>query len=137
MNEILIIMNKVLTVTTSEHMLVWVFGIPLIIVCIVNWLKHSVGVKHDDRVLGELLLDDSIDAVTIGLTIVLTYFHLKGESEGLASTLKVLGVLVIMVEIRRRYINGNIKNSIFRFLSVIFCLLLAFGLILNLYKTIS
>lgn len=138
MNELLNIIATSPSTVAKDYMLVWVFGIPLIIVCLINWLKHSVGVSNDDRSIGDLCLDTSIDALTIGLTIGLTFFYIKtSASIGLGNILVVLVVLVFMLEIRRRYLNGNIEDGILRFLAVLLCLLLAFGVIIYLYKTIS
>lgn len=72
--------NNIGNETTNDSFPFIVFGIPILIVCFVTWLKYNTRHKLSLRELSNLLLDLCVDTLTVGVTILAAYYSFVGSS---------------------------------------------------------
>lgn len=113
-----------------------VFGLPILIVVVITWLKYNINQTLTSRELGQLLLDLCVDTLTVGITILIAYYNLVINPANLFWNWVFLAIVVFFViHVRSRYLKGGIRLK-YILLLISLCCIFSIGVMYYLYQNV-
>ena len=129
--------NNIGNETTNDSFPFIVFGIPILIVCFVTWLKYNTRHKLSLRELSNLLLDLCVDTLTVGVTILAAYYSFVGSSSILFwNCVSFAVVTLFVIFVRSLHLGGELSSKSKRLVLVLLCCVSCFGVMFFLYTSV-
>jgi hypothetical protein len=113
-----------------------VFGLPIVLVCLFSFIKNNIRLKTPKRELGIILLELFIDVLTVGVTILIAYWHLVQSP----ANLFWCSCSLVIVSLVAMYVRSLIKDAEISIKCgkwwVFICFCLCFGAMFYLFKIV-
>lgn len=129
--------NNIVNEPSKDSFPYVVFGIPILIVIVVEILKYNFQQKPSNRQKGEFMLDLCVDTLTVGITIFASvYINVTDLSVLFWNIVSFAIAMFVVLTIRRIYINGEMSKITVRYLLVFFCVAITFIVMFFLFKSV-